>query len=201
MKKSFYDYLNSKQCLYGMIGQFYETRIPIEQAKELGINTDNIAFTYFGKTSVCSHNYTSEGLLAWDYLELEKAFIGYDELFDLRTKLKEEKINPNIDYYEKYLKNCILLLDMTKKYFSTTITREEAEKNKVSFDEEYDELDDQIDVCYHIFESAGERTWLFFGFENPLIAKSTIDDKRNEYAEKLFIYKNNKGKRLIRKVE
>ena len=97
-------YRNAKICLYMMVGQFLDINLPKEEADKYGIR-----YTYdevrFDTIKVCSHNFESEGLLAWDYLGIDKPFIKFDELWLRRRAVQDEVMDDNIDYYQKFLNN------------------------------------------------------------------------------------------------
>ena len=83
MNDYFQEYLHSKFCLYKMVMQFISTLMPIEEAKERNINIEDSGFIMFNKIDVCYHNYTSDGLLAWDYLNLDKDYVTHEEIWGL----------------------------------------------------------------------------------------------------------------------
>lgn len=194
MNDYFQEYLHSKFCLYKMVIQFISTRMPIEEAKERNINIEDSGFIMFNKIDICYHNYTSDGLLAWDYLNLDKDYVTHEEIWELTKKLKDEEYNDEIDYYEEYLKICTLIIDLTLEHYSNTITLDCALRNNVKYDPELDEDDRKIDVCYHMYESAGEHVWNLFDIEGPMIARSEIENLRKDYTEKLSKRRKEKNK-------
>ena len=153
-------YKESKKCLYKMVNQFLTSNLP----------NDN--------KEVCYHNFTGEGLLAWSYLGLKDDYITHEEIYDLINNIKNEKEKENTDYRVKYLKNRILLIDLTKKYYKKEISVSEAIKNNVPFDKEKDVEDDQVNICFNYYEGAGETVWNLFDLDNAMVGESIFDNIR-----------------------
>ena len=190
-------YRNAKICLYMMVGQFLDINLPKEDADKYGIR-----YTYdevrFDTIKVCTHNFESEGLLAWEYLGIDKPFIKFDELWLRRRAVQDEVMDDNIDYYQKFLKFSVLLIDMVTKYYKSDITLEEAQFNNIKFDMDEDEFFNKVDVCHHFHESAGENVWNFFGIEDYIVGQSVFLNKRKELCEEL-LKKNEVGvKKLVK---
>lgn len=181
----FENYKSVKYCLYCMIGQFLTTGITLEEADKLNIKQGEL-FSYRDYVEVCYHDFTSEGLLLWNYLDFKEDYISHEEIWDKRLNLKYEKEDIKKDYHDMYLKMSILLADMVMKYYHYSITLNEARKMNIPFDEEDDELDGEISACFHIFESAGENAWEYFEIEEPIVGISVFEKKRNYYVEQLL---------------
>ena len=178
-------YKEAKFCLYCMISQFFEYHLPIEEAEEFNIKySKNII--KFDRIDVCYHDFDSEGLMAWDYLGIEKPFITYDEIWDSRRKLRDEEKNDDIDYYQMYLKLSILLIDLVTKYYRISITYEDANNADIPFDLTMDEFDGMISACHHNYETAGENVWSYFEIVDPIVGRSVFDKKRDEYCDKIL---------------
>ena len=193
----FNKYLQAKLCLYKMVGQFLNTYITESFAKDNNIEVDNEHFKIKNCFEVCFHNYTSMGILAWNYLGLTKDYITYDELFDLEFTISNEEYNEENDYYVEYLKIAILLIDMVKKYYAISIPYEE-NKDRLSFDEDYDVVNNKIDACDHMFESAGECVWNLFDIEDVIVGESVFELKRNTLCIELLKRQKTSNKQLIK---
>ena len=197
MSNNFDMYKESKKCLYLMIGQFFSCNIPKDHAILFNINTEDNLSSTSDYVEIYTHSFTSEGLLAWDYLGFDKDIVEWNELKELIFNLKNEQFNGKTDYYEKYLKNSILLIDMIKKYYGKKMPQTEVKQMNIPYDEELDEFDDEINLCFHLFEGAGESAWNFFDIEEPIVGESIFDNKRKILCNELL--KINRSKKLIKK--
>lgn len=192
MEKDFFDkYKEAKFCLYSMVVQFLDAYISINDIEKYGINYSKDDFEYkIDNTSeyfnACFHNFESEGLLAWNYLEIDKPFITFDEIWDKRSKIAKENIKDDVNYYEMYLKISILLIDMVEKYYRASVSINDIKDDYIDYDKEEDVWDNQICACHHMFESAGENTWIFFDIEKPYVGMSVFDKKRDFFSSELL---------------
>lgn len=196
MEDYFNKYLMAKLSLYKMVSQFLNSYLSLDEVKKRQLEIDEEYFIYGNYQEVCFHNFKSEGVLAWKYLDLKKDYITHREIWDLEFNLKNTKLDPNIDYYEEYLKISILLIDMTKKYYEYTITLEDAQKNNIKYND-IDELYNQICVCYNYSESAGESVWNLFNIDNDMIGTSIFEKIRTECVSELI---KNKEKEKVKKI-
>lgn len=174
-------YLEAKKCLYKMIAQFYT--VDDSQYKDQIKKEEQIDF-HSQYIDVCFHQFKSDGLLAWKYLDLPKDFMTNEEIWDLESDIvleKEEK-----DYEKKYWEISILLIDMTTKYYGRKLTLEQVIANHIPFDEELDEYGGEVDVCYHLCESAGEHVWNLLEIEEDVVGVSVFEKKRREFEEQLL---------------
>ena len=177
----FNDYLEAKSCLYHMIGQFFDYYLPIKTADKYKIDYTE-EDKDIGKTiKVIFHDFKEEGLLAWELLDIKEPILKYNELWELEKKLKEEQENKNINYCEKYLKMCILLIDMTTNYYIKKYELNCAQNYEIEYDEELDIYDDVMFVCHHEFESAGEAVWRLFDIEHDIVGESIFLEKRKKF--------------------
>ena len=190
----FEKYKEAKICLYSMISQFYNSNLSLEKAKELNYSNSPM-FSYRNYVEVCFHNFESNALLAWDYLNFNKDYYSHEEIWEKRQNVKYEEKKDSIDYEEKYLKMSILLIDMIKENYGYSVTLTEANELNIPFDDD-DELDNEVSACYHLFETAGEITWNFFEIEEPIVGKSIFDKKRELLTKKLLEKSNIKKKKL-----
>lgn len=193
----FNEYKNAKICLYMIIGQFLNVNLPSSEAGKYGVS-----YIYGEKVldtiDVCYHDFKSEGLLAWNYLGIDEPFIKLNEIWERRRKIKDEVIDENIDYYQMYLKMSILLIDMVIKYYKFSISSEEAEFNNVECDLDVDEISNEVDVCHHYYESAGETVWNFFNIESPIVGQSVFLNKRKVLCDELLKLKQEDVKKLVK---
>lgn len=174
--EDFKKYMEAKKCLYKMVCQFYTSYIPINEIKSSEYEDDYV--------EMCFHQFNSDGILAWNYLNIDKNFITLEEMWDLEENLKYEKPE-NIDYYDEYLKICILLIDMTTKYYSKKIDLDEA-KDNIKYDEDEDEYGGKVNVCYHYCESAGESVWNLLNIEDEIVGNSVFESKRKYFTNELL---------------
>ena len=190
MENYFNKYLKSKLCLYKMVSQFITTYISIEEAKQRQLDICNDTFRLDNYLEVCFHNFKSEGILAWKYLNLNKDYITHEEIWNLQLELKNTKFDSNVDYYEEYLKICILLIDMTKKYYGHTISLDDVLKDNIKYND-IDELNN------HYCEGAGESVWSLFDIDDAVIGESIFDKIRIKCVSELI---ENKEKILVKKI-
>jgi len=173
--EDFKKYMEAKKCLYKMVCQFYTSYIPINEIKSSEYEDDYV--------EMCFHQFNSDGILAWNYLNIDKNFITLEEMWDLEENLKYEKPE-NIDYYDEYLKICILLIDMTTKYYSKKVDLEEV-KDNIKYDED-DVYDGKVNVCYHYCEGAGESVWNLLNIEDEIVGNSVFENKRKYFTNELL---------------
>ncbi len=178
-------YVEAKKCLFNMIIQFFSIDILINEL-ESNIESDYIC--------ICSHQFSSDGLLAWKYLNLDRDYYTLDEIFDLKKEYNY--IDNTVDYYTEYLKMSILLIEMTTRYYSKKYTVEELEKYNIKYDED-DEYGGKVDMCRHNCESAGESVWNLFNIDKELVSRSVFDNIRIKYEKELL--NNEEVKKLIRR--
>ena len=195
MNKYFSKYLEAKESLCKMVGQFFNSYLSCSDANELKIkyNKEDLSFSNF--VEVCFHEYESDGLLAWKYLNIKKDYITHKELWDLEDKIKYEEYKDSFDYHKEYLKICILLIDLTKKYYNISLSHKEINKNYTLYDEELDTIDDAVIVCNHLYESAGESIWDLFELSYPMVGISYFDKKRDCCVKELS---ENKRRKLVK---
>ena len=186
MDNYFKKYLEAKKCLYDMVLQFFTTYLTFSEVKELEIEISKDDIYLDRYVEICSHKFKSDGLLAWNYLNIDKDYLTFNEMCELELDLKNEKYDPNINYYKEYLKISILLIDMTTKYYYKKITKEDAITNNIPFNEDVDEIGNDVEVCYHMCESAGENVWNLLEIDNNSIGCSVLNDKRDNYSKKLL---------------
>lgn len=196
----FEKYKQAKFCLYGMIIQFLDIYLSIDDLEMYQIEYSKEdpkydSYVIGNYLEVCSHNFESEGLLAWDYLGIDKDFITHEELWNRKFNIKNEIIDDSIDYEKIYFKMSILIIDMVTKYYKYNMSLEEAKKNNINFDEEYDEIDNNVLACYHMHESAGESVWNLFDIDDPIVGESVFNNIRGEYSDKLLKKKYEKVKK------
>ena len=178
-------YVEAKKCLFNMIIQFFSIDILINEL-ESNIESDYIC--------ICSHQFSSDGLLAWKYLNLDRDYYTLDEIFDLKKEYNY--IDNTIDYYTEYLKMSILLIEMTTRYYSKKYSVEELEKYNIKYDED-DEYGGKVDMCRHNCESAGESVWNLFNIDKELVSRSVFDNIRIKYEKELL--NNEEVKKIIRR--
>lgn len=195
MENYFNKYLESKLCLYKMVGQFITTHIPMDKFLNMNLEDENDYFKLGEYVEVCFHNFESDGMLAWKYLNIEKDYITHQEIWNLEYNLKYTKPDKDKNYYEQYLKICVLLVDMTIKYYGHTILLDDVLKNKIKYNE-IDEYNNHISVCDNYCESAGESVWNLFDIENTIVGQSVFIEKRKKYVSELL---ENKEKTLVKK--
>ena len=200
MDNYFNKYLKSKLSLYKMVNQFLNCYITIEKANELNIKENNDYFIYDNFVEVCFHNYSSEGILAWKYLNIKNNFISHEEICDLIEKLYQEEFINNIDYYEIYLKICVLLIDMVELFYKRKISVKDANKYNIKYDDFYDEYNGEVEVCDHLFEGAGESVWCLLDIDNNMIGRNIFDEKRKYFVDEL-LNKNNNIEKSLKKIK
>ena len=161
-------YIEAKKCLFNMVIQFFSVDILINEL-DSNLESDYI--------ELCSHQFSSDGLLAWKYLNLDKDFYILEEMWDLKNEL-------------------ILLIEMTTRYYSKKYSVEELEKYNIKYDED-DEYGGKVDMCRHNCESAGESVWNLFNIDKELVSRSVFDNIRIKYEKELL--NNEEVKKLIRR--
>ena len=183
MDNYFNKYKESKLCLYHLLMQVFDYYILKEKAKELNIEyeEDNNFSSY---VSTCFHNYNSDGLLAWELLELDNRIYSFNEIWDKEINLRKEQ-EKDINYYEKYLRISILVLEITLNYYSREMDLAEVEKLNTKYND-IDEFEGKVEICDHRFESAGEKVWNFFDVEDPFVGKSILYYIQRDLKEELF---------------
>ncbi len=180
-------YIEAKKCLFNMVIQFFSVDILINEL-DSNLESDYI--------ELCSHQFSSDGLLAWKYLNLDKDFYILEEMWDLKNELRHETMDNYKDYYTEYLKMSILLIEMTTRYYSKKYSVEELEKYNIKYDED-DEYGGKVDMCRHNCESAGESVWNLFNIDKELVSRSVFDNIRIKYEKELL--NNEEVKKLIRR--
>ena len=200
MTNYFEEYKKAKRCLYKMVLQFYSSSLRTEIADKYGIKYKPSDIKYKECIDVCYHDFEDEGLIAWEYLGIDKPYIPMEEMWQKETELKYEEPKDKINYYEKYLRICILLIDMVTRKYDHTITIEEADEEKVPYDKMIDVYDNNVEICDHLFEGAGEATWSLFGIgiQKNQIGKSIFYKKRDKYSEELLKIEYKNIKRLVK---
>lgn len=198
MDNYFKKYIESKLCLTKMINQIFVSYISLGDANKYNLDVSNSDIRFGSDLEVCSHHFSSDGMLAWNYLNIDKYYISQKELSDLKEKISNEEYDSNIDYYNEYLKIAILIIDLTLKNYSRKMSLEEALKNKIKFNPDLDELDRRVDVCYYLFESKEQNIWCLFGLEDSIIGRSVFENIRKELVKELLNNKS-KVKELIKK--
>ena len=195
----FENYIKSKMCLYKMVNQTMTTYITINDAKKYGINIENDYFNVGEYVDVCHHNFLGNGLLAWDYLGIKKNYISHEELWELEGKLLDEKKLDNEDYEEKFLKICVLLIDMTLCYYQSKLSKSAADKMGINYDDlDINEENNTVNVCSNLCESAGESVWNLLGIEKDIIGISFLYKKRYNFCDELL--KKQKVKKIYKKI-
>ena len=188
-------YKEAKKCLVQMVGQFYSYYLPKEIADELEIIYDKKDVKYNDKVELYFHEYKAEGLLAWQLLELKNKFVTFDDLCTKRSNIRNEN-RKDTDYQELYLRMSILLSDMVMHYYSKKIPISEAKRLGIKYNDYYDEDENMIEVCDHLFEGAGESAWQLLELKNPIIGKSIVSGIRDFYKDNLIINEHEKIKEL-----
>ena len=191
MNNDFDKYKKSKKVIANMIEQFYTTYISLEEADKLGIkyNNDDIVNNYI----VCvANNHLPEGYYIWSLLKIDDSIITYHELYKIMESIKNEQYDKYTDYNRIYLNNCMLIIDMIKKYYSYSLIINGNLKYDIEYDEYLDVADGKIATCFHQFESAGESAWQLLNIKQPVIAMSKINEIENNVHNKLL----DKAKRL-----
>ena len=189
----FEQYKEAKKCLFQMIGQFYDYYLPREVADEFNIIYDKKDVKEDNHVEVLFHNYQTDGLIAWQLLNIKNKFITHDDLWNKRSNIRYEN-RKDIDYQDMYYRMSILLADMVIKYYGKTITIEDAKRLNIKYNDYYDEDDNSIKVCDHMYESAGEQTWKLFGIKNPIVGESMFYGIRDYNKNQLIIKESAKIK-------
>lgn len=195
MDDYFKKYKYSKLVLVGLINQFYDYDITKQQAEKLNIDyTDyDTMCDPFDRVNCVYHEYIPEGLYLWKILEIDTPIITRTQIMELEKTINFELFDEKKDYYIESKKFNIINLYMIKKYYSYSITKEYADRNKIEYDYELDEYQGIIEGIYHLCESAGEDAWNLFGFEKDFIPMSKIDKMIDQLQEELI---ENKCKKL-----
>ena len=186
MDNYFEKYIEAKKCLYDMVLQFFTTYITFAEAKELDLEILKNDIYLDKYVEICSHNFKSDGLLAWNYLSIDKDYLTFNEMYELKLDLKNEQYDTNINYYKEYLKISILLIDIKTKYYYKKIPKEDAVNSNIQFNEDIDEIGNNVDVCYHMCESAGENVWNLLKIDDNVIGCSILNNKKDNYVKELL---------------
>ena len=195
MDEYFKKYLNAKYCLYKMVTQFLNTYISTNDAINLGlpyIESDT------SMVEVCFHDYQSDGILAWEYLQLPRDFMTHREIWELQDEIRDEEFDSSRDYKEEYLRIAVLLIDMTKNYYPYKISEEEAIKHNIPYDDT-DEYLGEVDCCDHLCEGAGESVWNLFDIDGSVVGQSVFDKKRDEIIKELMNKNEDIKRRILNK--
>ena len=200
MEDYFNKYIDAKNCLLNMISQFYTVYISKENIYKENILEDDKYDIDENFIEVCFHDFSSDGLLAWNYLNLNNNFIYYSELNDIKNNLRNEKKEDSKDYYLEYLKISILLIDMVKKFYSKKISINDLKKINVDINKENIEFDKEIVLCDNIGESAGESIWRLFEIDKNIVSENVFNTIRENYSNILKTINNENSKYLIKRI-
>ena len=193
---NFEKYKKAKLALYKMVAQFYSEGLPLDIADGLEILYEKKDVKN-NNVEVLFHNYDSDGLLAWQYLELRNSIILIDDFYNKQYNLRYEN-RKNIDYENIYLKISLLVANLTLKHYSKIISLEDANTFRIKYNSDFDLEDNSVEVCDHLFEGAGESAWELFEIKDHIIGKSIIEGIKNNYRNKLLINESPKVKKMKR---
>ena len=191
IKDYFEEYKKSKVALCHMALQVYGTSIKTDEADRMHIKYNKDDVNFLNEIDVCSHEYNPMGERVWQVLNIEKPVITFEELWNYLELFANEPRKENINYYKEYLKISLLLVYLVLDYYSCTITKEEADNRKLNYDEVFDLEHNEVSVCHHYFEGAGEHAWRLFELEDDIIPVSQFEDKKYELKQKLLKLEKN----------
>ena len=197
MNNGFKEYRLAKSCLYKMVLQFYTTSISLEEANNRNISVFYEDLGYNNSVEVCFHDFKSDGILAWNYLDLYKDYISKGEIWDKLAFMKYEHVSDSYDYRKDYLRICILLIDMVLDNCLYKTSLEEAIKENASFDKHDDVFNDEVYLFDRTFDDDLESVWALFGFDNKVVGRSSFENKREKYVNEL-LNKKDKIRKLIK---
>lgn len=182
----FDDYIKAMYVLNKLVCQFYSYDINQEEAKNLEINyTDDDIFNSLNNVSCVFHRYNPEGMYIWNKLAIDKPIVLTSEMWSYCKNYINIK-NQKDDYYKDFLQLKLIIIGLCKRYYSCSISKEDADKNGIIYDEDIDEYNGNIECCYHYFESAGENAWSLLGFDDHMVAISRFDSIENDLIDKLL---------------
>lgn len=190
-KDYFEEYKKSKLALAHMALQVYGTSISIDKANDMKIKYKKQDIDFLNEIDVCFHNYNPIGERVWQVLKLENPIITYKELWNYLELFGNESKKENINYYKECLKIELLLIYLVLDYYSFTITREEADSRKLNYDDVFDIENNEVSVCYHYFEGAGEHVWRLFKLNEDIVPASQFESKKEELRKKLLKIEKN----------
>ena len=191
MEEYFNEYLKAKRVLSLLVLQFYDYRISIKDAEKYGLIYSESDIKFDAVDCLC-HLFNPEGERLWQILGYNKPIITREEFYKNYENVKNEKINPEINYYEEYLKMSLIIAHMVRTYYKYDISVENAKKCGVEYNED-DVFDGKIYAVHHLYESAGESAWNFLDLDEPVILSDVVYDKQEEIRNKLLDLTYNKN--------